>query len=150
MNKFEQYLVDNNIETVGTKPPDLRKEFPEGSILFDVRYRKHPSEAFEVIYLDPETKRLEVKYIPAIVDIWFTRKDYRYVLDGFCVDQYFRDKMREQHKPDDAYQMPQIELKKAYRVFCKYSQIPKMIYEHAGDDWHSIYFLSNFDCPLKL
>lgn len=133
MNKFEQYLVDNNVETIGTKPVDLRKEFPEGSILFDVRYRKHPSEAFEVVYLDPETKRLEVKYIPAIVDIWFTRKDYRYVLEGFCVDQYFRDKMREQHKPDDAYQMPQIELKKAYRVFCKYSQIPKLIYEHAGD-----------------
>lgn len=133
MNKFEQYLIDNNIETIGTPPPDLRKEFPEGSILFDVRYRKHPNESFEVVYLDPETKRLEVKYIAPIVDIWFTREDYRYTLDGFCVDQYFRNKMREQHKPDDAYQMPQIEIKHAYRVFCKVSQIPKMIYEHAGN-----------------
>ena len=130
MNKFEQYLIDNNIETFGTPPTDLRKEFPEGAILFDVRYRKRPNESFEVVYLDPETKRLEVKYIAPIVDIWFTREDYRYTLDGFCVDQYFRNKMREQHKPDDAYQMPQIDIKHAYRVFCKVSQIPKMIYLH--------------------
>ena len=133
MNKFEQYLVDHGIESLGTPPPDLRKELPEGASLFDVRYRERPHETFEVVYLDPDTKRLEVRYIPAIVDIWFTKPEYRYVLDGFCVDRYFKDKMREQHKPDDAYQMPQIELTKAYRVFCKVSQIPKMIYEHAGD-----------------
>ena len=133
MNKFEQYLVDHNVESIGKPPPDLRKEFPEGSMLFDVRYREFPAEAFEVVYLNPETKRLDVKYLPPIVDIWFTRPDYRYTLDGFCVDQYFRNKMRYQHKPDDAYQMPQIEIDHAYRVFCKFSQIPKMIYEHAGD-----------------
>lgn len=132
MNKFEQYLIDNHVESIGKPPPNLRKIFPEGCVLFDVRYRKHPHESFEVVYLDPDTKKLQVKYIPAIVDIWFTKPEYRYVLDGFCVDPYFRNKMRNQHKPDDAYQMPQIELKKAYRVFCKVSQIPKMIYQHAG------------------
>lgn len=133
MNKFEQYLIDHGIESIGTPPPDLRKTFPEGSILFDVRYRRHPSEAFEVVYLDPDTHRLEVKYIPAIVDIWFTKKEYRYTLDGFCIDPYFKNKMREQHKPDDAYQMPQLELTKSYRVFCKYSQIVHLIYQHASE-----------------
>ena len=66
MNKFEQYLVDHNVESIGKPPPDLRKEFPEGSMLFDVRYREFPAEAFEVVYLNPETKRLDVKYLPPI------------------------------------------------------------------------------------
>ena len=132
MNKFEEYLKEHHIETIGTPPQNLRKIFPEGSMLFNVSYRRSPEE-FEVVYLDPISKRLEVKYIPAIVDIWFVKPEYRYTMDGFCVEQYFRNKMRYQHKKDDAYQIPQIEIEKTYRVFCKYSQIAKLIYQHAGD-----------------
>ena len=130
MNKFEQYLVDHDVETLGLKPIDLRKEFPEGSMLFNVSYRKHPEE-FEVVYLDPISHRLEVKYVPAIVDIWFVKSEYRYMMDGFCVEPYFKNKMRYQHKADDAYQIPQIDITKTYRVFCKYSQIVDMIYKYA-------------------
>ena len=36
-------------------------DYPAGSILFDVRYYRSP-ECFEVIYYNPITKRLEVKY----------------------------------------------------------------------------------------
>lgn len=132
MNKFEQYLIDHDVETLGLKPIDLRKEFPEGSMLFNVSYRKHPEE-FEVVYLDPISHRLEVKYVPAIVDIWFVKSEYRYMMDGFCVEPYFKNKMRYQHKADDAYQIPQIDITKTYRVFCKYSQIVDMIYKYAGD-----------------
>jgi hypothetical protein len=56
------------------KPREL--DYPEGSILFDVRYSRKP-ECFEVIYLDPITKQLEVKYEEAIVDIWFLKEEYR-------------------------------------------------------------------------
>lgn len=132
LNKFEQKLQDLGVETIGTPPPNLREEFPEGSMLVDVRYRRQPSETFEVIYLNPETNRLDVKYIPAIVDIWFTRSDYRYTMKNFCVEPYFKNKLRSQHEADEAYQIPQILLERSYRVYCKYSQIPKMIYEQAG------------------
>ena len=132
MNAFEKYLYDHHVESIGNPPPDLRKIFPEGSMLFDVRYRRSPEE-FEVVYLDPNTKRLEVKYVPAIVDIWFVKPEHRYVLKDFCVEPYFKNKMREQHKEDDAYQIPQLSIDKLYRVYCKCSQIQKMIAQHAGE-----------------
>ena len=131
MNEFEKYLKEHHIESIGTPPPDLRKVFPEGAMMFNVTYRRHPEE-FEVVYLDPATNRLEVAYIPAIVDIWFTKPEFRYTMKDSCIEPYFKDKMRYQHKDDDAYQIPQIELDKTYRVWCKVSQIPKMIYQHAG------------------
>ena len=76
MNKFEQYLVDHDVETLGLKPIDLRKEFPEGSMLFNVSYRKHPEE-FEVVYLDPISHRLEVMPfmdVPIFVILLFLQK----------------------------------------------------------------------------
>ena len=51
-------------------------DYPEGSLLFDVRYHRKP-ECFEVVYLDPITHQLEVKYEDPIVDIWFLKEEYR-------------------------------------------------------------------------
>lgn len=90
--------------------------YPEGSILFDVRYSRNP-ECFEVIYLNPITKQLEVRYEKPIVDIWFLKKEYR----------------------TNRYQISQAEIDKCYPVFCKVSQIPKEIAENIGDEWKTFY-----------
>lgn len=99
------------------KPREL--DYPEGSILFDVRYSRKP-ECFEVIYLDPITKQLEVKYEEAIVDIWFLKEEYR----------------------TNQYQISQTEMDKCYPVYCKISQIPKAIAENIGGEWKE-YFDKN-------
>jgi hypothetical protein len=46
--------------------------YPEGSLLFDVRYCRSP-ECFEVVYWSPITNRLEVQYEEPIIDIWFLK-----------------------------------------------------------------------------
>ena len=78
--------------------------YPEGSILFDVRYYRKP-ECFEVIYWSPITKQLEVQYEQAIADIWFLKEEYR----------------------TNKYQISQVEIDKCYPVYCKVSDIPKSI-----------------------
>ena len=91
-------------------------DYPEGSMLFDVRYHRKP-ECFEVIYYDPITKQLEVKYEDPIVDIWFLKKEYR----------------------TNQYQISQAEMDKCYPVYCKVSQIPKQIAENIGGDYKEYY-----------
>ena len=45
-----------------------KADYPQGSILFDVRYYYKP-ECFEVVYFNPITNQLEVEYEEAIIDI---------------------------------------------------------------------------------
>lgn len=91
----------------GHAPRDLN--YPEGSMLFDVRYSRKP-ETFEVIYWNPLTKQLELKYEEPIIDIWFLKEEYR----------------------TNKYQISQAEMEKCYPVYCKPSQVSKMIALHAG------------------
>ena len=97
----------------------LDLDYPEGSILFDVRYYRKP-ECFEVIYLDPITHQLEVKYEDPIVDIWFLKEEYR----------------------TNQYQISQAEIDKCYPVYCKVSQIPQAIAINIGGDYKK-YFDEN-------
>jgi hypothetical protein len=78
-------------------------------MLFDVRYSRKP-ETFEVIYWNPLTKQLELKYEEPIIDIWFLKEEYR----------------------TNKYQISQAEMEKCYPVYCKPSQVSKMIALHAG------------------
>lgn len=94
-------------------------DYPEGSILFDVRYHRKP-ECFEVVYLNPITNQLEVQYEDPIVDIWFLKKELR--------------NLREYR-----YQVSQIEMDNAYPVLCKVSHIPKVIADEIGGDWGKWY-----------
>lgn len=92
-------------------------DFPEGSMLFDVRYVQRPVECFEVIYRDALTNRLEVSYEDPSIDIWFLKEEYR----------------------TNTHQIAQVEIDKCYKVICKPSQIPKLIAEHIGGEWAKIY-----------
>ena len=94
-------------------------DYPEGSILFDVRYYRKP-EWFEVVYFDPITNQLEVKYEDPIVDIWFLKKEYR----------------------TNKYQISQAEIDKCYPVYCKVSQIPQAIAINIGGEYKQ-YFDEN-------
>ena len=76
----------------GHAPRDLN--YPEGSMLFDVRYSRKP-ETFEVIYWNPLTKQLELKYEEPIIDIWFLKEEYR----------------------TNKYQISQAEMEKCYTVY---------------------------------
>lgn len=91
-------------------------DFPKGSMLFDVRYSYRP-ECFEIIYLDPITKQLEVVYEDAIIDIWFLKEDKR----------------------TNKYQLPQVKMEDCYHVFCKPSQISKVIAENIGGEYLEYY-----------
>lgn len=95
--------------------PEL-KNYPEGSILFDVRYSRNP-ESFEVIYWSPITKQLEVQYEPPIVDIWFLKEEYR----------------------TNQYQISQAESDKCYPVYCKVSEIPKAIAINIGGEYKEFF-----------
>lgn len=118
-------------KNIGTPPKEL--DYPTGSILHDVRYVYKP-EKFEVIYFDPITNKLEVNYEDPIIDLWFVKPEYR---TNTYIDKYY------DHKTDTVitrnkdklyhYQMPQIEADKCYVVWCKPSQVAKMISIHAGD-----------------
>lgn len=94
-------------------------DYPEGSILFDVRYHRKP-ECFEVVYLDPITNQLEVKYEDPIVDIWFLKEEYR----------------------TNEFQISQAEMDKCYPVYCKVSQIPQAIAINIGGEYKK-YFDEN-------
>jgi hypothetical protein len=93
-----------------------RLNYPEGSLLVDVRYYRKP-ECFEVIYLDPQTKQLEVKYEKPDVDIWFLKSDQRH----------------------NKYQLPQVEIDSCYSVNCKYSQIAQVIAANAAGEYQQYY-----------
>lgn len=96
------------IKSVKVKPFD----YPVGSILFDVRYYNSP-ECFEVIYWDPLTKQLELKYEPAIIDIWILRPEERV----------------------NEYQISQVEIDRCYQFNCKPSQVAKVIAQEIGGEW---------------
>jgi hypothetical protein len=90
--------------------------YPEGSLLFDVRYHRKP-ECFEVVYWSPITNRLEVQYEDPIIDLWFLKEDER----------------------TNQYQISQAEIDKCYPVYCKPSQIPKVIANTIGGEWLNKY-----------
>lgn len=87
--------------------------YPEGSILVDVKYYRKPKECFEVLYLNPLTNQIEVKYEKPIVDIWFLKEEYR----------------------TNKFQISQAETDKCYPFFCKVSQIPRAIAINIGGEW---------------
>lgn len=91
-------------------------DYPEGSLLVDVRYHRKP-ECFEVVYWSPITQQLEVQYEDPIVDIWFLKKENR----------------------TNQYQISQAVIDECYPIFCKVSQISKIIAEEIGGEWKQIY-----------
>ena len=91
-------------------------KYPEGALLFDVRYYRKP-ECFEIVYFNPVTNRLEVEYEDPIIDIWFLKKEYR----------------------TNKYQLPHVEQDKCYPVYCKPSQVPKIIAQNIGGEWEKTY-----------
>lgn len=99
--------------------------YPEGTILYDVRYSSRP-ECFEVVYFDPLTERLEVNYEEAVVDIWFLKKDKR----------------------TNQFQIAQARKEDCYVVYCKPSQIPKVIAEQIGGEWENFYECRKDDMPF--
>ena len=115
---------------------DLKKLFPSGSLLVDVRYNRSP-EKYEVIYWDPITKRLELKYITPSVDIWFLKVEYRNT-DGY------------------KYQISQITRDMCYPVYCKPSQISEVIAKQICGEWRTLYEdmtsmgYSEFDIKKKM
>ena len=112
---------DSSIISYGKAPEEL--DFPTGSFLHDVRYCKRTStnpETYEVVYFDTMTDRLEVRYIDPIIDIWFLKDEYR--------TNTYESNGKTYH-----YQLPHVEMDKCFRVWCKPSQIPKMIAKYAGD-----------------
>ena len=98
-----------------------RLNYPEGSMLIDVRYYRKP-ECFEVIYLSPYTNQLEVKYEKPDVEIWFLNDDER----------------------TNKYQIPQVEIDRCHPVTCKYSQIPEIIANHGSEEYKQ-FFAENKD-----
>lgn len=93
-----------------------KADYPQGSILFDVRYYYKP-ECFEVVYFNPITNQLEVEYEEAIIDIWFLKEEFR----------------------TNKYQIAHAPMDQCYPVLCKPSQVPKMIAEHIGGEWKEYY-----------
>lgn len=94
-----------------SKPPKALS-YPEGSILFDVRYYQKP-ETFEVIFWNPVTNKLELKYEQPIIDIWFLKKDKRI----------------------NEHQVTQVPIDDCYPFYCKPSQVAKVIAQEIGGDW---------------
>ena len=78
-------------------------EFPEGTLLSDVRYYDKP-ECLEIIYHDPITNRLEVSYRKPIIDIWFIKEEYR----SECITTLKNGQTIE-------HQIPQIEIRNLKR-----------------------------------
>ena len=93
-----------------------KPDYPEGSMLVDVRYYRKP-ECFEIIYLNPITNQLEVEYEDPIIDIWILKEEYR----------------------TNKYQITQVEMDKCYVINCKPSQVPKLIAKHIGGEWQQRY-----------
>lgn len=103
------------MDKISLKPPKYYN-YPEGTVLFDVRYSRNP-ECFEVVYYDPLTDRLEVNYEDAIVDIWFLKEDKR----------------------TNEYQVSQVKMEDCYVIYCKPSQISRVIAEQIGGVWADFY-----------
>jgi hypothetical protein len=92
-------------------------DYPEGSVLFDVRYIRSPEEAFEVVYWDPISNRLEVKYEKPVIEIWFLKPENR----------------------TNEYQIAQARLEDCYPIYCTPSKIPAVIAQEIGGPWMDIY-----------
>lgn len=92
--------------------------YPENSMLIDVRYRPYPEEEFEVIYRNPETNMNEVKYEPAVVTIFFLKPEFR----------------------TNKKQLPWTKVKdRCYPVKTKYSKIASVIAKEIGGDYLEFY-----------
>ena len=104
----------NKVKTYGIPKP---LDYPEGSILFDVRYVRRPSEEFEVVYWNPKTERLEVKYEKPIIDIWFLKPECR----------------------TNQYQIAQAKLGDCYPVYCQPSKIANVIAQEIGGEWGQLF-----------
>lgn len=95
-------------------------EYPEGSLLKDVRYYRKTQdnpECFEVIIWNSLTKRLEVYYEEPIIDIWFLKEEYR----------------------TNKYQISQAPMEQLYKVLCKPSQVIRVIAEQIGGEYKEFY-----------
>lgn len=98
-----------------SKPP-RPLSYPAGAALFDVRYYQKP-EKFEVIFWNPVTERLELKYEEPIIDIWFLKKEKR----------------------TNQYQIAQAPIADCYPFYCKPSQVAKVIAQEIGGEWAKKY-----------
>ncbi|MDE7105135.1 MAG: hypothetical protein K2O36_04565, partial [Ruminococcus sp.] len=107
----------NRLSRVKTYAQPKPLDYPEGSMLFDVRYVRKPSEEFEVVYYDAITNRLEVKYEKPIIDIWFLKPECR----------------------TNQYQIAQARLDDCYPVYCKPSQVAAVIAQEIGGEWGELY-----------
>lgn len=94
--------------------------YPEGSILFDVRYHYKP-ECFEVVYFNPITQQLEVEYEEPLIDIWFLKEEHR----------------------TNKYQISHVAMDLCYPVICKPSQVAKVIANNIGGEWKEYYEQNN-------
>lgn len=95
-------------------------DYIEGTTLVDVRYYQRSStspELFEVIYRNPVTETLDVKYEEPLADIWFLQPSKR----------------------TNQYQICQANKEDLYCVICKPSQIPKVIADEVGGEWQKRY-----------
>ena len=114
-----------------SKPPK-QLSYPSGAVLFDVRYYQKP-ECFEVIFYNPLTDRLELKYEQPIIDIWFLKKEKR----------------------TNQYQVTQVPIEDCYPFYCKPSQIAKVIAQEIGGEWAERYqenvdVCSSFELTSKM
>lgn len=104
-------------------------EYPEGSLLVDVRYYRRSQdnpECFEVIIWNSLTKRLEVYYEEPIIDIWFLKEEKR----------------------TNQYQISQAPIPDCYPVYCKPSQVVKQIAENIGGKYAE-WYEKNKDCIFQ-
>lgn len=91
-------------------------DYPEGSALVDVRYNKFP-ELLEIIYLNPITQKLDVKYEEPLMDMWVLKDRFR----------------------TNKYQISQTKIECSYKVICKPSQVTKYIAANIGGGWLDYY-----------
>ena len=95
-------------------------DYPIGSMLIDVRYYRKTHdcpECFEVIYWNPITRQVELKYEDPTVDIWFLKSENR----------------------TNQYQIAWVEEDLCYPVYCKVSQISKAIAKNIGGEYEEFY-----------
>ena len=96
------------------EPKPLR--YSADTFLADVRYYRNP-ECFEIIYWDPITRQLEVKYEEPIIDIWFLKPENR----------------------TNKYQIAQAHIEDCYPFYCKPSQVAHVIAQEIGGEWGDWY-----------
>lgn len=108
---------------------EKKLNYPEGSVLIDVRYykpRKDQKEQFEVIYFDPIMGSTQVQYEPAVADLWILKKEFRHEAHNTLY-------WNTDHPKEIDFQIPEIEMEKCYRIDCKISAIPRIIMEECGE-----------------